>query len=184
MWIYSAPKFFIGLAYCHLNSHFKARGRTVGDHDKEVWGTLTKFMLGLAALAVFIFVVAGWLASGNKEAAKADGAAAMDKAVGERIAPVAKVKVAGDKAAEAPAAKLSGKDMYASACFACHGTGAAGAPILGDKATWSARIAAGIDTVYTNAINGKGGMPPKGGRADLSDDAIKAIVDYMVAESK
>jgi len=155
----------------------------VGDHDKEVWGTLTKFMLALAVLAIVIFVVAGALSEGNKEAAKADAAAGMDKAVAERIAPVAMVKVAGDKAA-APAAKLSGKDMYAAACFACHGTGAAGAPILGDKAAWSARIAAGTDALYTNAISGKGGMPPKGGRADLSDDAIKSIVDYMVAESK
>ena len=155
----------------------------MGDHDKEVWGTLTKFMLGLAVLAIIIFVVAGALSEGNKEAAKADNAAAMDKAVAERIAPVAKVKVAGDKA-EAPAAELSGKDMYTAACFACHGTGAAGAPILGDKAAWSARIAAGTEALYTNAINGKGGMPPKGGRADLSDDAIKSIVDYMVAESK
>lgn len=155
----------------------------MGDHDKEVWGTLTKFMLGLAVFAVVIFVIAGSLATSNKEAAMADGAEAMDKAVAKRIAPVAKVKVAGDKAA-APAAKKSGKDMYASACFACHGTGAAGAPILGDKAAWSARIGQGNETLYTNAINGKAGMPPKGGRADLSDDAIKSIVDYMVAESK
>jgi len=155
----------------------------VGDHDKQVWGTLTKFMLALAILAVVIFIVAGSMSEGNKQAAMADGAAKMDKAIADRIAPVAKVKVAGDKAA-APAAKQSGKDMYASACFACHGTGAAGAPILGDKAAWAARIAAGTDALYTNAIKGKGGMPPKGGRADLSDDAIKAIVDYMVAESK
>jgi len=155
----------------------------VGDHDKEVWGTLTKFMLALAVLAIVIFVVAGSLAEGNKEAAMADKAASMDKAVADRIAPVAKVKVAGDKPAAA-AVKQSPKDMYAAACFACHGTGAAGAPKLGDKAAWSARIAAGNDALYTNAINGKGGMPPKGGRADMSDADIKAIVDYMVAESK
>ena len=140
-------------------------------------------MLSLAVLAVVIFVVAGIMATSNKEAAMADGAAKKDEAIAERIAPVAKVKVAGDVAA-APAAKLSAKDVYATACFACHGTGAAGAPKLGDKAAWAARIAAGTDALYTNAIKGKGGMPPKGGRADLSDDTIKSIVDYMVAESK
>ena len=155
----------------------------MGDHDSQVWGTLTKFMLALAILAVVIFVVAGSMATGNKEAAMKDNAAADDKAIAERIAPVAKVAVAGDEPAAAPV-KQSGKDLYAAACFACHGTGAAGAPILGDKAAWSARISAGDDALYTNAIKGKGGMPPKGGRADLSDDAIKSIVDYMVAESK
>lgn len=155
----------------------------MGDNDKEVWGTLTKFMLSLGILAVIIFVIAGMMADENKEAAMKDNAAANDKAIAERIAPLAQVKVAGDEPAEAPV-QQSGKDLYAAACFACHGTGAAGAPILGDKAAWSARIAAGIDTVYTNAIQGKNGMPPKGGRADLSDDAIKSIVDYMVAESK
>ena len=156
----------------------------MGDHDKEVWGTLTKFMLALAVLAVVIFIVAGSMSEGNKEAAMADKAAAMDEKVAERIAPVAKVKVAGDEAATTAVAKVSPKDTYSAACFACHGTGAAGAPVLGDKAAWSARIAAGTDALYANAIDGKGGMPPKGGRADLSDDVIKAVVDYMVAESK
>ena len=156
----------------------------MGDHDSQVWSTLTKFMLGLAVLAVVIFVVAGSMATGNKEAAMKDNAAADDKVIAERIAPVAQVKVAGDKAADAPVAKVSAKDTYSAACFACHGTGAAGAPILGDKAAWAERIAAGEDALYTNAIKGKGGMPPKGGRADLSDDVIKSVVDYMVAESK
>jgi len=155
----------------------------VGDHDKQVWGTLTKFMLSLAALAVVIFIVAGSMATSNKEAAMKDNAASADAAIAERIAPIAQVTVAGDKAAEAPV-QQSGKDIYASACFACHGTGAAGAPILGDKAAWSARIGQGIESLYNNAINGLNGMPAKGGRADLSDDAIKSAVDFMVAESK
>jgi len=84
--------------------------------------------------------------------------------------------------------QAGGEDTYKAACFACHGTGAAGAPKLGDKADWKARIAAGNETLYTHAIKGykgaKGFMPAKGGRADLSDDAVKAAVDYMVAGSK
>ena len=73
---------------------------------------------------------------------------------------------------------------YRTACFACHGTGAAGAPKTGDKAAWKARIAAGMDTMVKNAIKGKGAMPPKGGRPNLTDAQIKAVVEYMVAESK
>jgi len=73
---------------------------------------------------------------------------------------------------------------YNDACAVCHAAGIAGAPKLGDKAAWAARIAAGNDSLYTTAIKGKGAMPAKGGRADISDDDIKAIVDYMVAKSK
>lgn len=73
---------------------------------------------------------------------------------------------------------------YRAACMACHASGAAGAPKLGDKAAWKVRIAAGMDTMVTNAIKGKGAMPPKGGRANLTDAQIKAVVAYMVEESK
>jgi len=155
----------------------------VGDNDSQVWGTLTKFMLGLAVFAIVIFVIAGYMAEVNKQAAMKDNSATAEKAITERIAPVAQVKVAGDTVAAEPK-QQSAKDLYASACFACHGTGAAGAPILGDKAALSARIGQGMDLVYKHAIEGLNGMPPKGGRADLSDDAIKSIVDYMIEGSK
>ena len=73
---------------------------------------------------------------------------------------------------------------YRTSCQSCHATGAAGAPKTGDKAAWKARIAAGMDTMVTNAIKGKGAMPPKGGRPNLTDAQIKAVVKYMVDESK
>ena len=73
---------------------------------------------------------------------------------------------------------------YQNACMSCHASGAAGAPKTGDKAAWKARIAAGMDTMVTNAIKGKGAMPPKGGRTNLTDAQIKSVVKYMVAESK
>lgn len=69
-------------------------------------------------------------------------------------------------------------------CIACHSTGAAGAPKVGDKAAWKARIAAGMDTLMKNATNGKGAMPPKGGRPNITDAELKSIVVYMVGESK
>jgi len=75
---------------------------------------------------------------------------------------------------------------YRTACFACHGTGAAGAPKLGDKAAWKARIAQGMETLEMHAIKGMPGtaMTAKGGRADLSDAKVKSAVKYMVDESK
>ncbi|MDX1823556.1 MAG: c-type cytochrome [Thiohalomonadales bacterium] len=85
-------------------------------------------------------------------------------------------------------AEGAGENTYKMACFACHGTGAAGAPKFGDKAAWKPHIDKGMDTLYTHAINGfqgsSGVMPPKGGRTDLSDADVKAAVDYMVSNSK
>ena len=87
--------------------------------------------------------------------------------------------VAEEIVAAAPV--LDGKAIYTTACFACHGTGAAGAPKLGDNAAWTGRLAQGGDALLNNAINGKGAMPPKGGRMDLSDADIAAAVDYMLS---
>ncbi len=89
----------------------------------------------------------------------------------------------------AAAADLAnGQKVYQMACFACHGTGAAGAPKVGDKAAWKDRIAQGMDVMNEHAIKGyqgsKGYMPAKGGRADLADAAVKDAVAFMVEESK
>jgi len=85
-------------------------------------------------------------------------------------------------------AYAGGQKTYQTACFACHGTGAAGAPKTGDKAEWKARIAQGTKILDEHAIKGykgsKGFMPAKGGRADLSDADVKSAVAYMVAQSK
>jgi cytochrome c5 len=77
-----------------------------------------------------------------------------------------------------------GEEVYKSACFACHEAGVAGSPKIGDKEAWVARIATGNDALYTSAISGKGIMPPKGGNMGLSDDDVKAAVDYMTANSQ
>jgi cytochrome c5 len=82
----------------------------------------------------------------------------------------------------------AGKKTYDTACFACHATGAAGAPKVGDKAAWKDRIAQGDKMLNEHAIKGfqgkKGFMPAKGGRADLSDTAVADAVAYMVSQSK
>jgi len=77
-----------------------------------------------------------------------------------------------------------GEEVYKASCFACHQTGVANSPKLGDKAAWTARIEAGNDSMYTAAIKGKGAMPAKGGNMSISDDDVKAAVDYMVSKSK
>jgi cytochrome c5 len=77
-----------------------------------------------------------------------------------------------------------GEATYKEACAVCHAAGIAGSPKFGDKEAWAPRIATGKDALYEVALKGRGAMPPKGGRADLSDDVIKATVDYMVSQAK
>ncbi len=101
--------------------------------------------------------------------------------IGEAAAPAAAPAASGD--ASAPAGAASGADLYQANCFACHGTGAAGAPILGNKDAWGPRIAQGEDTLVQHAINGLNAMPPRGGTT-LTDDELKAVVMHMVESTQ
>lgn len=109
----------------------------------------------------------------------------------ERIAPVGNVCIEGDECggvvatvAAASNEPRSGQAVYDSSCFACHATGAAGAPKTGDTAGWAPRIATGIDSLVTNAINGVNAMPPMGTCMACSDDEIRNAVQYMVDGSQ
>jgi cytochrome c5 len=79
------------------------------------------------------------------------------------------------------------RKTFKSVCSMCHQSGAAGAPIVGNKDDWSPRIAQGKDTLYKHALEGfsgqKGAMPAKGGSPSLSDADVKAAVDFMVAKA-
>ena len=80
---------------------------------------------------------------------------------------------------------FNAEQKYMASCFACHSTGAAGAPKVGDGngAEWTPRMEKGMDAVVTNAINGLNTMPPKGLCFDCNDDDLRAIVEYMVENS-
>ncbi len=153
----------------------------------------------LAAVALAILVLSMKMADLTQGIYTRD-VAEYQLAVAERIRPVGQVYMPGDAhdeparsivAAPEPepvAAALSGPQVYNSACIACHAAGVGGAPIVGDIAAWSGRIAQGMDILAQHAIDGYTGeigyMPAKGGRTDLSDDEVAAAVDYMVAESQ
>ncbi len=115
----------------------------------------------------------------------ADEVPAAPPAAAAAVAETAPLAVA--EAAPA-AASGKGKETYDAMCFVCHTSGAAGAPKLGDVANWAPRLAKGIDVLHGSAINGfmgtGGMMPPKGGRPDISDEDVKAAVDYMVSTAK
>lgn len=71
---------------------------------------------------------------------------------------------------------------YQMSCFACHGTGAAGAPKLDDKAAWEEKMAKGMDAVMVNVMNGIGAMPAKGLCMDCSESDLMALVEYMSSQ--
>ena len=81
---------------------------------------------------------------------------------------------------------FNAEQKYMASCFACHSTGAAGAPKVGEGMAeeWEPRLEKGIDTVVANAINGINTMPAKGLCFDCTDDDLKAIVDYMIENSQ
>lgn len=74
---------------------------------------------------------------------------------------------------------------YMASCFACHSSGAAGAPKVGpgNAEAWATRMEKGMDTVLANAIKGVNAMPPKGLCFNCTDDDLKAIIEYMVSSS-
>ena len=73
----------------------------------------------------------------------------------------------------------SGKEVEQSVCFRCHESPASPAPKLGDKNAWIPRLSKGIDALVLSAIRGHGGMPPRGGKAELTDNEIRSAILYM-----
>ncbi len=82
------------------------------------------------------------------------------------------------------ASAADGKAIYDSVCYKCHRTGIDEAPKTGNKAEWAPRIAQGVDVLYKSVIEGKGAMDPRAGRPELSDEDLKAGVDYLVGLAK
>ena len=170
------------------------------DQDRKFLDT---FIIVIGALLLFTLAMhflAGHLADTYLDTDNSENPIAL-KAVSDRIAPVAAVRTTNDPAPQPAQAAAAGSDtqaqadepadgaaVYQQACFACHGTGAAGAPKMGDAAAWASRIAKGMPMLFQHSIEGFQGdtgiMPPKGGRADLSDEQVKAAVEYMVSQSK
>jgi cytochrome c5 len=164
-------------------------------HDKKFFDTFMLVLGILVGIAVILYILARVVGTGT-QVAEVQASDEMRRAINDRIKPVARVAVSGQdnsaleppKQAAGPAADLGGKEVFDRSCQACHGTGVAGAPKIGDAAAWGPRIAKGADTLHKHAIEGfqgpAGFMPPKGGATDLSDKSIMNAVDYMVEQVK
>jgi cytochrome c5 len=167
------------------------RDRQFRDQFSLVIGILVGIVAGLLFVALY---VANRADSGEHLLEEAE----YKRLVAERIAPPARIAVAGrDNAALAvvPSTNVqqvaatqsrptNGAEVYQQVCVACHGQGIGGAPRADDVAAWRARVTKGKSTLYQHAIGGFQGetglMPPKGGRIDIPDELIQAAVDHMI----
>ncbi|MEQ1440151.1 c-type cytochrome [Fontimonas sp. SYSU GA230001] len=155
------------------------------DHDKVFFANFGKVMAGLFGI-FFVCIVAAAIVSGHDKKADPDALARIDertRPVGQVVTdPAALIKVAAAAPAREP---MSGEQVNGKLCAGCHGAGVLGAPKAGDKAAWSARLSAagGVNGLVTHAIQGKNAMPPKGGDPSLSDDEIRAAVEFLLKQA-
>ncbi|MBU0655601.1 MAG: c-type cytochrome [Gammaproteobacteria bacterium] len=121
------------------------------------------------------------------EQAAAPAQEAAPAAPAEQAAAPAQEAAPAAPAEQAAATTPDGEKVYRGLCFSCHDMGIANAPKLGDKAAWDPRIATGMDALYETSTKGnpaKPAMPAKGGNPALSDEEVKAAVDWMVSQAK
>ncbi|MCG8413797.1 MAG: c-type cytochrome [Pseudomonadales bacterium] len=122
--------------------------------------------------------------AGGGSAVAGSAPAASVAAAPEPAAPAAAEETVVEETTEVAAAEsaFDAAGAYQMSCFACHGTGAAGAPQPGDAEVWEERMAKGMEAVMANVINGVNAMPARGICMTCSDDDLQAIVDYMLAQ--
>lgn len=162
-------------------------------HQDTVFLRMFLFVLGgLVAFTFLIMIAAGFIGE-SLDQEKSNDPMRM-AAVERRVAPVGRVRIAGEEppvaqqAAAAPVAVAttagprSGPEVYQAACLACHASGAAGAPKTGDKAAWEPRVGAGVEQLVKTVISGKGAMPARAGNPTLTDEEIRAAVEHMLQE--
>ena len=128
----------------------------------------------------------GTVAGAMTEASVAEPATEASAAAVTEVATEAEAEPAADAApmeVAAAATEFDAAGAYQMSCNACHGTGAAGAPMLRDAGAWEARMEKGMEALMSNVINGVGAMPARGICMTCSDDDLQAIVNYMLAQN-
>ena len=163
--------------------------------DSQFARTFSMMIFCLVVLTVVLITLGIVIGGSIDDKLKAQSEAYTQSVIAERTMPVGQLNVGELEPAQevaqveqtvqvAAAEGKSGQEVYDTACFICHATGVTGAPKPGDVDNWKPRIEQGVDLLYSNAINGYQGqlgiMPPKGGNLLLTDDEVKAAVDYLV----
>jgi len=138
-------------------------------------------VLGFLVPVVGAALLAHYVVTSSKKI-DPDHSSLQASAIEARIKPVASVVIAEPGVGAAPAVR-TGEQVVKQYCGACHATGAAGAPKIGDKAAWAKYLGGGLDQMLKIAISGKGAMPPRGGAADLSNFELARAIVHMANQS-
>lgn len=154
-------------------AHDESHEGPIKTPKQVIWTVLASFIVPV----VLIIMLAQFVAVGVRPAAGSDGLG--PEAVAQRLQPVGRVEI---RDASAPAVVRGGEQVVQAQCSACHATGAANAPKIGDAAAWAPRIKAGFDALLAAALNGKGAMPPQKG-GDASDLEIANAVVFLANQA-
>ncbi len=131
-----------------------------------LWTSFFAFVLPVFIIIALVFYV-------TRAEKPAAGAVDVELATAQRIQRVGTVELR-----DANRPLKAGADVFAAQCAACHATGAAGAPKLGDAGAWGPRLKAGFDALVNSALKGKGAMGAQGG-GEFNDTEIARAVAHM-----
>ena len=153
------------------------------DQDKKFMISFAGVLALLFAITIGIVVLAMLMTPDHDTAsvAEAGKVEARTAPIGTVVTDPAALKTAAAVARE----PWNAEQVYTQVCAACHDAGVLEAPKPTDKAAWTTRkgAAGGVDGLVASAIKGKNSMPARGGKADLSDDEVKAAVELMLQKA-
>jgi cytochrome c5 len=155
----------------------------MADHDDHSSFIKTPQQLITIVVLAFVIPITGIVMLVHLVASRpsVDPGALKPEMVSARLAPVGSVEVG---APPAPAGSRAGEEIVKNTCGVCHTAGVAGAPKIGDKASWSGPLGRGLNGMLAIAIKGSPkGMPPRGGVADLTDVELSRAIVFMANQS-
>lgn len=122
--------------------------------DADFWKTFAIISVIIIVLAIFIAIISNVFAS-YSSSGDDNYKTELQSLTNDRTKPSGKINLQSNpsikpksKPIVTASKKLSGKEVYNAACMSCHASGAAGAPMTGNKDQWSDRL-----SKWFNAFN-------------------------------
>lgn len=157
----------------HADAHGGAHEGPIKTPKQLIWAVVAAFVVPIGIIVLLV----NFVAEGTKPSAGSGGLGA--EAVAARLQPLGHVEI---RDASDVGSMKTGEQVFQAVCSACHTSGAAGAPKVGDTAAWAPRIETGYDALLNSALHGKGAMGAQGG-GDFADLEIGRAVVYMANQS-